>query len=215
MRRIDCTQADRRSVAISAALAACRRGDVVLVPTESSYALATDAFSARGRSAIRAAKQQSAQVPLPVMVPSATTVQGLAARVPAAASALMSAFWPGALTLLLPAQSTLAWDVPAGTPIAIRMPLHPLLLALLEQSGPLVVTAANGPGMDPPDTVDEAEAQLGESWTLALDAGQLAPADPSTVVDLAGDHPVIRRLGTVPVADLRAICPDLEDAASG
>lgn len=213
--RLDCTDAARRASAVTAALAACRRGDVVLVPTESSYALATDAFSARGRSAIRAAKQQTQQAPLPVMVPSAFTVQGLAAQVSDSTKALMAAFWPGALTLLLPAQSTLAWDVAAGTPIAIRMPLHPLLLALLEQAGPLVVTAANGPGMDPPSTVDDAATQLGEIWSVALDAGALAPAEPSTIVDLTGAVPVVRRTGAVRVDDLLAICPDLQDAASG
>lgn len=214
MLRIDCGDPQRRASGITAAAAACRRGDVVLVPTESTYALATDAFAARGRNAIRDAKAQSASVPLPVMVPSATTVQGLAAQVPSAASALMTAFWPGALTLLFPSQSTLAWDVPAGTPIAIRMPLHPLLLALLQSTGPLVVTAANGPGLDPPGSVDDAIEQLGEAWAIALDAGQLDPCDASTVVDVTGEHMVVRRYGSISVEALREVCPDLLDACA-
>jgi L-threonylcarbamoyladenylate synthase len=211
--RIDCTDTARRASAVAAALAACRRGDVVLVPTESSYALATDAFAARGRAAIRTAKGQGAHVPLPVLVPSATTVQGLAGRIPQPAAALMAAFWPGPLTLLVPAQSTLAWDVPADTPIAVRMPLHPLLLALLEQTGPLAVTAANGPGFEPPASVDEAIEQLGEAWALALDAGPLAPAEASTIVDVTGEVPIVRRHGAVPVAQLRSVCPGLIDPA--
>ena len=211
MLRIDCTDPARRASAVAAALAACRRGDVVLVPTESSYALATDAFSARGRAAIRTAKGQGAQVPLPVLVPSATTVQGLAARIPQPAAALMAAFWPGALTLLVPAQSTLAWDVPADTPIAVRMPLHPLLISLLEQTGPLAATAANGPGLDPPASVDDAAEQLGEAWAIALDAGPLAPGEASTIVDVTGDVPVVRRHGAVSLEDLRSVCPQVED----
>lgn len=213
MLRIDCTDTARRASAVAAALAACRRGDVVLVPTESSYALATDAFAARGRAAIRTAKGQGVHVPLPVLVPSATTVQGLASRISAPAAALMAAFWPGALTLLFPAQSTLAWDVPAGAPIAVRMPLHPLLLALLEQTGPLAATAANGPGLEPPASVDEAVEQLGDAWAIALDVGPLGPGEASTVVDVTGDVPVVRRHGAVPVVDLRIICPQLEDPA--
>ena len=203
MLRIDCTDSARRASAVAAALAACRRGDVVLAPTESSYALVTDAFAVRGRAAIRAAKGQGAQVPLPVLVPSATTVQGLAARIPQPAAALMAAFWPGSLTLLVPAQSTLAWDVPADAPIAVRMPLHPLLLALLEQAGPLAATAANGPGLQPPASVDDATEQLGEAWAIALDAGPLAPGEASTVVDVTGDVPVLRRHGAGSLADLR------------
>jgi len=212
MLRIDCTDLARRPSALASSVAACRRGDLVLVPTESSYALATDAFSARGRAAIRAAKGQSSTLPLPVLVPSATTVQGLAARIPDSAHALMSAFWPGLLTLLLPAQSTLAWDVPAGTPIAVRMPLHPLLIALLEQTGPLVATSANGPGLDPPSSVDSAVEQIGEAWTIALDAGPLMAGEPSAVVDVTQDVPVLRRPGAIALAELQAIVPDLIEA---
>ena len=215
MLRIDCTDSARRASAVAAALAACRRGDVVLAPTEASYALLTDAFAARGRAAIRTAKGQGVAVPLPVLVPSATTVQGLAAQIPQAASALMAAFWPGSLTLLVQAQPTLAWDVPPGAPIAVRMPLHPLLLALLEQTGPLAATAANGPGLPPPATVDEALDQLGEAWAIALDAGAVAPGEASTIVDVMGEVPVVRRHGAVSVADLRSVCPQVEDPDEG
>lgn len=216
MLRIDCSDPERRPAAVAAAFAACRRGDVVLVPTESSYALATDAFSSRGRDGIRAAKGQSSQVPLPVMVPRAATVDGLASQVSSEASALMAAFWPGLLTLLLPAQPTLAWDVAAGAPIAIRMPLHPLLLAVLEQTGPLAVTAANGPGLDPASSVDEAVEQLGDAaFTVALDTGPLATMPPSSIVDLMGDRAVVRRVGAVSLEDLRTVCPEVVDAASG
>lgn len=209
MIRIDCTDREQRERALITATAACRRGDIVLVPTESSYALATDAFSRRGVQAIRDAKGQGSHVPLPVMVPSVMTVSGIASHVSDDARALMTAFWPGALTLLLPPQSTLAWDVPSGVPIAVRMPLHPLLLGLLERTGPTAVTSANAVGMDAPGTVDEAIDQLGEACAVALDAGPLEPTSPSTIVDDTGESLVVRRLGAVSIEELRAVCPGI------
>ncbi|MSW44174.1 MAG: threonylcarbamoyl-AMP synthase [Actinobacteria bacterium] len=211
--RLDCTQRDGRGRSIATAASAARRGDVVLVPTESSYALATDAFSVRGVRSIRWAKGQMSQVPLPVMVPSVMTVGGIAAGMSMQARALMSAFWPGALTLLVRAQPTLAWDLPADAPLAVRMPLQPVLLELLDKTGPLVVTAANAAGLSAPLTLDEAIEQLGEAWVVALDAGPIAPMEPSTVVDVTGEGVVIRRHGGVSADLLREICPDTVDAA--
>jgi tRNA threonylcarbamoyl adenosine modification protein (Sua5/YciO/YrdC/YwlC family) len=209
--RLDSSERTGRDRSVSTAASAARRGDVVLVPTESCYALASDAFSVRGVRSIRWAKGQMSQVPLPIMVPSVMTVGGIAAGMSHEARALMTAFWPGALTLLMRAQPTLAWDLPTGAPVAVRMPLHPVLLELLDKTGPLVVTAANGAGLPAPLTVDEAAEQLGEAWVVALDS---EPAEPSTVVDVTGDGVVVRRHGGVSVELLREICPDLLDAAS-
>jgi L-threonylcarbamoyladenylate synthase len=214
MVRLDCSDRAARTRMLATAASAARRGDLVLVPTESSYALATDAFSTRGARALRLAKGQGSHVPLPVLVPSMTTVGGIAAAVSDDARALMTAFWPGSLTILLTPQPTLAWEVPSGAPLAVRMPLHPILLALLDATGPLVATAANGVGMSPPLTVDEAIAQLGEVAAVALDAGSLINAPASTIIDATSGPIVVRRHGGVSVSDLRDICPDLVDAAA-
>lgn len=185
----------------------------MLVPTESVYALATDAFSRRGVAAFREAKGYDADVPLPVMVGARSTVAGIAARVPDDARALMDAFWPGPLTLLMTPQTTLAWDLPADAPLAVRMPLHPVALALLDRTGPLVVTTANQPGLPAPVDVDDALEQVGESVALALDAGDLSDGStlPSTVVDVTGATPRVVRIGEVSVERLRRVCP-LADA---
>lgn len=198
---------------MAAGLAATRRGDLVLIPTETVYALATDAFSRRGVAALRTAKGYDDQVPLPVLVGARSTVSGVAASVGDDARALMDAFWPGTLTLLLRPQPTLAWDLPVGAPLAVRMPLHPVALALLVASGPLVVTTANLPGLPAPADVDDALGQLGDSITLALDAGDLTDVTglPSTVVDLTGDVPRVVRMGSVPLAALRDACPAVLD----
>ena len=188
-----------------------RRGDLVVIPTESVYAIATDAFSSRGLAALRDAKGYDEYAPLPVMVGSRATVAGIASRVSDAARILMESFWPGPLTLLLSPQTTLAWDMPADAPLAVRMPLHPVALGLLAATGPLAVTTANLPGLAAPTDVDDALSQMGGSVSLALDAGALAQDSPvaSTIVDATGEPPRIVRPGTVTAEELTRRCPTI------
>lgn len=212
--RIACADGAHRDRAVAAALAAVRRGDLVLIPTETVYAVATDAFSRRGVAALREAKGYDDGAPLPVMVGARSTVPGIAARISDDARALMEACWPGPLTVLLPPAPTLAWDLPADAPLAVRMPLHPVALALLARSGPLVVTAANVPGMSAPTTVDGALLQLGDAPALALDAGTLAPDDdpglPSTIVDVSGAAARVVRWGALGPERLARACPHVD-----
>lgn len=214
--RIDAADGRNRERAVAAAVAATRRGDLVLLPTETSYALATDAFSARGRSALRAAKDTDDAVPLPILVGRRSTVAGIATVSPAAQT-IIDAFWPGPVTVLLEPQRTLAWDHPVGAPVAIRMPLHPLTLAVLAATGPLAVTAANLPGMRPPVDADHAVTALGDLVSIVLDAGVvLAPdADPSTIVDCRGDAVMIARAGAVGWDALCRVLPELGRTSAG
>ena len=129
--RIACRDGAHRDRAVTAAAAALRRGDLVIIPTESVYAIAADAFSVTGVGLMRAAKGLDESASFAVLVPSATTVSGLSSRISDTARDLMTAFWPGLLTLQVPPQPTLAWSLPAQAPVAVRMPLHPLTLALL------------------------------------------------------------------------------------
>lgn len=207
--RIACADGAHREKAVAAALAAVRRGDLVVIPTESAYALATDAFSRRGVAALREAKGYDEQVPLPVLVGARATLGGVAARVTDDARDLVEAFWPGPLTVLLPPQPTLAWDLPSDAPLAVRMPLHPVAVALLAQSGPLVATTANAPGLPAPADMDDALLQVGDSAALALDAGPLADDSglPSTIVDLTGAVPRVVRAGAVSLEQVRSVCP--------
>ena len=177
------------------------------MPTESSYALATDAFSARGVDAIRDAKGLPGGAPLAVMVPSAGTLAGLAMHVSDDARLLAEAFWPGPLTLLVTPQPTLAWPLPTDALLAVRMPLHPVLLALLRATGPLVVTGLGSPA----STIDEADELVGDSVQLALDAGPLTrpPAAPS-FVDVSGPHAVLVREGSLAREALARVCASLE-----
>lgn len=205
-------QAGRRRVeAVNRAVTACRRGDLVCLPTESVYALATDLFAGRGTRAIRTAKGQPANTPLPVMVPTAATIHGIAATTGLDAARLMEAFWPGLLTLLLPAQPTLAWDNPVDAPLAVRMPVHPVALEVLAGTGPLAVTSANRVGMAAPTTLAEVQVTMGGEVFLGLDAGPVPDPDglPSTMVDCTDTPPRLVREGAIPAQALVSVCPGL------
>lgn len=207
----------RREQAVASARAALLRGDLVLLPTESVYAVAADAFSARGVTAVREMKGYWDDIPLPVMVGQRSTVPGIAARISDDARSLMEAFWPGPLTIMLTPQPSLAWNQPEGAPVAVRMPLHPLALAVLAATGPLVVTTASLPGLSAPLRADDALLQLGEEIALALDAGALDEEAglPSTIVDATGTQVSVVRPGALDAAALRRVCPSVilgEDA---
>ncbi len=207
---LGCEAGAARERAITTAVSAVKRGDLVFIPTESVYAIATDPFSRRGVAAIRAAKGQPEGSPLPLMVPSAQTVQGIASGVNSMVQSLMQAFWPGPMTLLLPSQPSLAWDLPQGLPVAVRMPIHPLTLAMLERTGPLVVTAANAAGGVPPRSLEAAIEQLGECAAVALDLGDLAASEmTSTVIDVTGVTAKVVREGALSITSLREVLPDL------
>ena len=181
----------------------------MVVPTESSYAIATDAFSVRGVEAIREAKGLPASSPLAVMVPAPSTLGGIALTVNDAARTLAEAFWPGPLTLLVQPQPTLAWPLPMDALLAVRMPLHPVLLALLRATGPLVVTGLGAPVV----TVDETEELLGDGAQVALDAGRLTRAAASpTIVDVSGAGGRVVREGALTTDELARVCPSLEAA---
>jgi L-threonylcarbamoyladenylate synthase len=200
-----------RERGISAAAAAIKRGDLVVLPTESVYGLAADPFSPRAMRALREAKGRGDDLPVGVLVGAVRTVDGLASGITADGRALIEAFWPGPLTLVVREQPTLAWDNPAGH-VSLRMPLHPVTLGVLAATGPLAVTSAQRAGSAPPRTCADAEGQLGDGIALYLDAGETIDEAPSSIVDLTVDPPVLLREGAFSLEALREVCPDLVGA---
>lgn len=197
--RFDASDPADRGRGLAAALAALRRGEIVGLPVDAQYGLAADAFSERGVAALRAAKGRP-DLAIPVLVPRIPTVGGIA-RPGVLAHRLMRDFWPGPLTLVLPAQPTLVWSLTdAAGRVAVRQPLHPLALEILERVGPLAVISGVAPGESPASAFPDA---LAEALTVILDAGVLPGGPPSTIVDLSVDPPAILREGAVPAADLR------------
>lgn len=195
---------------LDAAASAVRRGDLVVLPTDTVYGLATDAFNPRGVAAIRAAKGRGRDLPLQVLVGSPDTVEGLGYGLTKAARELVQGFWPGGLTLVVRQQPTLAWDLgdSSGT-VALRMPLHPVAIELLRITGPLAVSGANTAGGAPAGSMPEAREQLGDRVVIYLDGGPSLDAVPSTVVDVSGQVPRLLRPGAVDLDTLRTVCPEI------
>lgn len=163
------------------------RNELVVLPTDTVYGIGCDAFSAKGVSALLAAKGRGPQSPPPVLIPNINTMQALAHEIPEVALRLADTFWPGALTLILRAQPSLSWDLgeTKGT-VALRMPDHKIALALLEEVGPMAVSSANLTGKPAATTCQQAEEYLGESVQVYLDGGNSPKGEASTILDLTG-----------------------------
>jgi len=196
---------------VAAAVAALRRGDLAVLPTDTVYGLAADAFSPPAVARLLAAKGRGRDMPVPVLVGAWRGIDGLADQVSGALRSLVETFWPGPLTLVVRAAPSLAWDLgeTRGT-VAVRMPLHPVALAVLAETGPLAVSSANLSGLAPATTVGEALEQLGSSVAVYLDGGVSSDPVPSTILDLTGERPLLRRSGPLDADALRALLPDLE-----
>ncbi len=154
------------------ARAALGRGELIVVPTDTVYGIAADAFNPAAVSRLLEAKGRTRATPPPVLVPHVSALTALAARVPQAVSDLVAALWPGGLTIVLPAQRSLAWDLgdTRGT-VALRMPNHSIALELLTETGPLAVSSANRTGNPPALSGYAAESELGDAVSVYLDEG--------------------------------------------
>ncbi|MBW3661534.1 MAG: threonylcarbamoyl-AMP synthase [Actinobacteria bacterium] len=202
---LDATGHDRDEV-VRIAAEALRRGELVVLPTDTVYGLAADAFSAEGTRAVFAAKQRGRNLPLPVLVRSPKQVNGLVTAVPEVVERIMAAYWPGPLTIVVRADPNLSWDLgdTDGT-VAIRMPLDELCLDVIRAVGPLAVTSANLSGQPPATDVATAQRGLGESVAVYLDDGPRRTVRPSTIVDLTRTEPAILREGAVPESEVLAV----------
>jgi len=199
---LDATEAageDVRAAAIERAGELLLAGEVVVLPTDTVYGIAANAFDPSAVATLLSVKGRDGAIPLPVMVRSPKQLAGLAVAVPAAADRLVAAFWPGPLTLVLHAQPRLTWDIgQADGTVALRMPLDEATLAVTRIVGPIALTAANAPGHEPPRSIAEASSQLGEQVAAYLDAGERPPGPSSTIVDLTRAVPKVLREGAVP-----------------
>jgi L-threonylcarbamoyladenylate synthase len=208
---IDCTSEEGLVQGVAAAAEAVRRGEVVVLPTDTVYGVGVDAFASEAVAAVLTAKGRGREMPLPVLVPNPQTVDGLAANVPAYARDLIHAFWPGPLTLVLPEQSSLMWDLgdTNGT-VALRMPQNDTALRLLAEVGPMAVTSANVSGQPPAKTILDAAIQFGSAVSVYLDAGPSAGALASTILDCTDESPVILRAGAVSAGQIQQVLGDIE-----
>jgi len=202
----DCGDPEQRRQGIAAAVSAAKGGGLVVLPTDTVYGIGADAFDAEAVAALLAAKGRGRDMPVPVLVGSWQTIDGLVFPVPSAARDLIEAFWPGALSLVVRQVPSLQWDLgdSDGT-VMLRMPLHPVAIELLREVGPMAVSSANISGQPPAVEVAEAQRQLGEQVAVYLDGGPAARRAASTIVDLSGPAPRILRVGPISAAAIAAV----------
>lgn len=197
---------DDLDAAVEAAAAALQSGKLVVLPTDTVYGVAADAFDHVGTQAIFTAKQRPTVYPLPVLVRSPKQVIGLVTAVPEAAEHLMAAYWPGPLTLVVASDPNLTWDLgQAQGTVGLRMPLDDVTLAVIRAVGPLAVTSANRSGRPPARTVAEAQEALGDAVAVYVDGGPRPDVVPSTIVDLTRATPHVLREGSIPADEALAV----------
>ncbi|MET4159664.1 L-threonylcarbamoyladenylate synthase [Agromyces sp. PvR057] len=202
----DCSVESQLLTGMRLARGAIGRGQLVVIPTDTVYGLAADAFDPAAVTRLLEAKGRERTSPPPVLIPGIPTLDALAREVPEPVRALVAEFWPGGLTVILHAQPSLTWDLgeTRGT-VALRMPDNRFALELLAETGPLAVSSANLSGEPAATTAAEASDMLGDSVAVYLDGGsagtgydaigERAGDTSSTIIDATGlsaDGGVIR-----------------------
>nr|WP_206038285.1 L-threonylcarbamoyladenylate synthase [Rhodococcus sp. HNM0569] len=182
---------------------ALKAGRLVVLPTDTVYGLGADAFDGEAVASLLRAKGRGRDMPVPVLVGSWNTIDGLVYSVRPQARDLIRAFWPGGLSIVVEQAPSLAWDLgDTRGSVMLRMPLHPVALELLREVGPMAVSSANVSGQPPATTASQAREQLGGSVSVYLDGGPATKGQASTIVDLTSPTPRILRAGAVATEDV-------------
>ena len=179
-------------------------GGVIVFPTQYLYGLGADALNVEAVDKVFAIKQRSYHKPLLVLIPHRQDLKRLVQHVSSAAVHIMNCFWPGAVTLVFKAKDTVPENLTANTgKVGIRMPQHPVALALSKAvGGPLTATSANITGDSGCSTVSDIDLKISNNVDLILDAGPLKGGTGSTVVDVTIDPPKILRDGAISAKDI-------------
>jgi len=186
------------------AVDALRAGRMVVYPTETLYALGARALSAPAVASVATVKGRDPSSPIAVIASDVAMAEGLLLDPPSAARRLMMRFWPGPLTLVLPARPSLPAELTAEGAIGVRVSAHPIARALAAAVGePLTATSANPTGAAPPDQLEAARAYFGARVSAYVDGGALAGGSPSTVVSVGADAVHVVRSGAVPIEAIR------------
>jgi L-threonylcarbamoyladenylate synthase len=194
---------------IDAAAETLRQGGVIAFPTDTVYGLGADAFNGAAVARIYDIKGRPRNNPLPLLIADIEGLAAVAGPMPAIARLLARRFWPGGLTLVLPKENSLPAHLATGPNIAVRVPDHPICLALIQRLGnPIIGTSANRSGQPSMLTADEVAQQLGAEIDFLVRGGRCPGGRQSTVVDVSGESPVILREGMIPSDEIRKTCQE-------
>ncbi len=196
---------------IRKAISVLKKGGLVAYPTDTVYGLGACMTDIAAVDRIFQVKGRPKGMALPVLLANRTQIEEIVTSVPRAAQLLADVFFPGALTIILPKSDAVPDIITGGgKTIAFRIPNHPVPIALIKQLGkPIVGTSANLSGLNSALTAAEVMKQIGDKIDMVIDGGRCSGGTESTVIDLSGDKPVIRRQGAISIEKLRNILPDI------
>src|SRR4030043_2353900 len=184
------------------------KGGIVAYPTDTVYGLGADPLNEKAVSRIYEVKSRPRNLPLPLLLAEKSDLLKVALIVPETAWRLVEQFWPGGLTLVVKKNAWVPDSITAGgDTVAVRMPDHPVTIALIRGLGnPVVGTSANLSGKPSPVTTTEVSQQVGDRIDLIIDGGRCPGGIESTVVDVSGASPTINRDGAIPREDITKVC---------
>ena len=188
-----------------------KEGGIIAFPTDTVYSLSAAVNNIAAVERIYRIKERPRHMALPLLLADQSQLDKVAVSIPASARLLAERFMPGALTLVLPRAESVP-DIVSGpnNSVAVRIPDHPIALALLRGTGtPLTGTSANLSGRPSSLTADEVNAQLDGRIELIIDGGRCPGGIESTIIDLTGADPVILREGAISRQELEKLCPNL------
>jgi L-threonylcarbamoyladenylate synthase len=202
--RVDARQPDRAAIVRAADL--LRAGGLAAIPTDTLYGLAADAFQGEAVARVFAVKGRASDRALPLVAASTAQVRQYFGVLPPIGARLADRFWPGPLTLVLPAPDGLPPDVTGGLDtVGVRVPAHAVTTALCGACGvPLTATSANLSGDPPTDDPDSVVRALGDTIDVLVDAGRTPGGAPSTIVDVSGAEPRLVRAGAIAWEEVQA-----------
>jgi len=210
--KVDSVDADIQQAA-QTAVSAVKNGGLVVIPTDTSYAVICDAFNIEAVNRLRLAKKQNSEIALPIAASSIETIRGVA-NLSTLANDLASALWPGPLTLLTISQDSLSWNIGQdGSALAVRVPHHEVAQLVISGIGPVIMTGAQLAGEPSVQTVEQAQAALGDLVDVYLDGGALSPRI-STIVDATTDNVRMIRHGELSLSRIREVMPSVIDATA-
>lgn len=197
---------DEQTEAIDAAVTALQAGELVIVPTDTVYGIAADAFDKGAVAGLLAAKGRGRAMPPPVLISNVATLDALATRIPDWARTLVEELWPGALTIVLHQQPSLQWDLgEARQTVAVRIPDSDILRQIIDRVGPLATSSANRTTKPAATNADQAEEMLGKMVKAILDGGESPVGEASTIISATGDEPKILREGAISIDRINEI----------
>ncbi len=188
-----------------------KQGGIVAFPTDTVYGLGACAYLYQAVERVYQAKERPRNMALPLLLARISQINEVAEPVPPIAWLLANNFLPGALTMVLhKSNSVLDIITGGGLTVALRIPAHPIPIALADGLGmPIVGTSANLSGKPSVLTADEVYSQLGDKIDLVIDGGKCPGGGESTIVDVTGETPVVLREGAISIKELKRVCENI------